>query len=149
MIKRPVFRYVSIVCSLLVGTGCFDDDPLSVDFHENEKKAANSVIPSNTGDAGVPGDSENVDTNGVCNPNWEPTWDDPVKDIMRSQCSSSSCHPIEVASYDSIQEWVNNGKLKTYCELGAGHYLEIGQEQCLRWLAIGAPESDCDVTSKK
>lgn len=137
MIKRLVFVIASLGCVSFISLGCFGDDPLEIDFHENEKKASSVISDTDENDAGI---------DSACNPDWEPTWDDPINDIMQSQCTS--CHP-ETATYESIQGWVNDGQLKTYCEKGATHYLLSGQEYCLRWLEIGTPKSDCDVAAKK
>jgi hypothetical protein len=79
--------------------------------------------------------------NRVCNPTGEPTWEDPIDQIMQDRCVR--CHDY-CGSYSAIQTVVNNGELASWME--RGHKISgTMQEDVLRWLEIGAPETDCDV----
>ncbi len=126
-------------------SGCFEDEPLDVVLRGQQ--TANPMIPADLPDSGVADDNDS-DDNGinVCNPNLEPTWETPINDMMQAQCTS--CHR-ETSTYDAIQEWIDNGNLQIFFEKGSEHFLTSGQEYALRWLEIGAPETDCDVTGKK
>jgi hypothetical protein len=76
-----------------------------------------------------------------CNRDGEPTWEDPIDRIMQARCVS--CHDY-CGSYETIQEVLDNGQLKSFTE--RGHKIR-GQDQTdlLRWIEILAPETDCDV----
>ena len=122
---------------LLSAAGCFGDDPF--DMRLIAPKESDTDTGSAEADGGI------VAPNG-CNPEREPTWENPIDEMMQAQCYR--CHKEETADYESIQVWVDNGFLETYCLMGAGHFLTSGQEYCLRWLEIGAPKTDCDVSTK-
>jgi hypothetical protein len=121
----------SLFTFLLFGSvGCFGDDIVDLNYVDD-----------------VTMDSESPTS---CNPDDEPTWEDPVHDILWDQCRDCHDHNQYVNTYNTIQAWVTSGELKTYCEKGSGHHIdEEGQAACLRWLAIGAPEGDCDVVVEK
>ncbi len=78
----------------------------------------------------------------ACNPNHEPTWENPMNRMMQAQCTR--CHE-ETKTYDAITPWGQNGLLEEYCAMGSGHFLTSGKDYCIRWLEIGAPEAACDV----
>lgn len=87
-------------------------------------------------------DGDNEDGDVGCNPDNKPTWDSPVATIMKNRCAL--CHGQTVRSYNNIQAWIQDGSLKSRAQ--KGHNISgAQQETVLDWLAIGAPQSDCDV----
>lgn len=128
-----------IVLDMFFVVGCFSDDP--VEMHH----ALENVDGGDAG-GGFETDGDTIPNPEGCNPRHEPTWENPVDKMMQAQCTK--CHE-ETATYTSIQPWVDNGLLKQYCEMGAGHFLTSGKEYCLRWIAVGAPETPCDVITTK
>jgi len=85
--------------------------------------------------------SECIDPKPGCNPCEEPTWENAINDIMMRRCVR--CH-WECRSYETLMPWVEDGSLEWYTE--QGHYIS-GEDKAtlLRWIEIGAPETDCDV----
>jgi hypothetical protein len=87
-------------------------------------------------------DTDTDSDTDTCNPNNEPTWNDPVNQIMQDHCVQ--CHS-QAGDYNSIQSWVSAGTLSSYCT--PQHYLQeqVDQDACVRWCDINQPEADCDV----
>ena len=137
--RLDLIMYHLILCfaAVLFLNGCFDDEPLDIDFQSGTSNG--DLTPVGSDDLSST-DSDPVTMSG-CLPASEPTWENPVNTIMQSQCAS--CHPNETASYDAIQVWVNSGELKNYCEMGPAHYLTSGKEACLRWVELGVPQTSC------
>lgn len=76
-----------------------------------------------------------------CNEDGEPTWDDPISDMMQSRCVR--CHEY-CGSYSTIQDVVDNGELMEFTQ--ADHHISGNDKDVLmHWLEISAPEKDCDV----
>ena len=137
-----------------------DTDPSSTNDANNSRgDPGNDSASDQDWDAGTHTDTDDDHDNGnaedagsdidpgadqetPCNPNSEPTWDDTIDPIMRTRCTR--CH-WEASSYDTIQVWVDNGKLAAYTS--KNHFWgELKNAQTTRrWVEIGAPKTDCDV----
>jgi len=92
-------------------------------------------------DTDADADSEG-DADPLCNPEDEPTWDNPINQIMQQQCTS--CHS-QCSSYEGIINWVDDEDLLYYTN--KNHYWGSNENAgtTASWIRIGMPESDCDV----